>query len=314
MNYHLEILPIHETNEDKKKRQTVENPTGATVLVHGICHGAWCWENFINFFADHGHQCYAISLPGHAGSEGKEHLQEYRLSDYVEAVKEAMKTIKEDMAVHGLRDVKPFLLGHSMGGAVVQQYIGKYEDDVQGAILFAPATAPKMSSEDSHRSSPRNLSYAALIAQFGIKFGFIVRNAAFFTGRDGQGEPCQRVKNTTPYKVLFQKESKKITGTITKDGDLNQKYSENYEVDIPIFVIGSYADLYFGEDSLKQTADAYAENGKTALVILDRLCHDMMLDDYEPNAWEASAKPVLEFVENPLKFVDDPKYHWPRKN
>ena len=314
MNYHLEILPIHEVDKEKKKRQTVETPKGATVLVHGICHGAWCWENFINFFADHGHQCYAISLPGHGGSEGKEHLQEYRLSDYVEAVKEAMETIKEDMEAHGLRDVKPFLLGHSMGGAVVQQYIGKYEDDVQGAVLFAPATAPKMSSEDSHRASPWNLSCAALIAQFGAKSGFSVHNAAFFTGENKQGKRCQRVKDTSPYKVLLQKESKKVTGTIKKDGDLNQKYSENYEVDIPIFVSGSRADLYFGKDSLKQTADAYAKNGKTALVILERLCHDMMLDDFEPEAWKASAEPLLEFVENPLKFVDNPEHHWPRKN
>ena len=104
-----------------------------------------------------------------------------------------------------------------------------------------------------------------------------------------------------------------MTGTIKGDGDLNQEYSENYEVNIPILVIGSYADLYFGEDSLKQTADAYAKNGKTALVILKHLCHDMMLDDYEPKAWEASAKPVLEFVENPLTFVDS-KYHWPKKS
>lgn len=313
MDYPLEILPIHEADQEKKKRQTVKTPKGAIILVHGICHGAWCWENFINFFAGHGYQCYAISLPGHGGSGGKEHLQEYRLSDYVEAVKKAMEPIKTDMEAHGLRDVKPFLLGHSMGGAVVQQYVGKYEDDVQGAVLFAPATAPNMSTEDSHRAMPVNLFWAALIAQFGLKFGFIVHNAAFFTGKDKRGKKRQRVKNTAPYKFLLQNESQKVTGTIKKDGDLNQKYSENYEVDVPILVIGSYADLYFGEDSLKQTANAYAKKEKTALVILERLCHDMMLDDFEPEAWKASAKPVLEFVENPLKYVDNPKYHWPRK-
>ena len=102
MNCHLEILPIDEIDENKKRRQIVDNPKGAIVLVHGICHGAWCWENFINFFANQGYQCYAISLPGHGGSEGKEHLQKYHLSDYVEAVKEAMKTIKKDMETHNL--------------------------------------------------------------------------------------------------------------------------------------------------------------------------------------------------------------------
>lgn len=311
MDYPLEILPIHEVDKEKKKRQTVENPKGAIALVHGICHGAWCWENFINFFADHGYQCYAISLPGHGGSGGKEHLQEYRLSDYVEAVKKAMKTIKTDMEAHGLRDVKPFLLGHSMGGAVVQQYIGKYEDDVQGAVLFAPATAPKMSTEDSRRAWPVNLFLAALIAQFGLKFGFVVHNAAFFTGKDERGKQCQRVKNTAPYKSLLQKESKKVTGTLNKDGDLNQKYSENCKVDIPVLVIGSRADLYFPQVSLEQTASVYAQNGLTALVPLDRLCHDMMLDDEE---WEKSAKPVLEFVEDLDGFIKKNKYPCPQKD
>lgn len=322
MDYHLEILPIHEANKEKKKRQTVENPKGATVLVHGICHGAWCWENFINFFADHGHQCYAVSLPGHGGSEGKEHLQKYRLSDYVEAVKEAMKSIKEDMEKHGLSDVKPFLLGHSMGGAVVQQYIGKYEEDVQGAVLFAPATAPKMLCRDMIPNN-KNLWFATCIAwnirnhllTGGKTREQVVYDAAFFSSKDKNGNITQRVKDTSRFAPLLQAESKKVTGgifTLVWPGDLGKRYSDNYCVHIPVLVIGSHADLYFGKDSLEKTAGEYAKKGsKTALVILERLCHDMMLDDEE---WEESAKPVLEFVENPLEFIENHKYPLPRKN
>lgn len=317
MSCGLEILPIHEDNEDKKRRQTVENPNGATVLVHGICHGAWCWDYFISFFADHGHQCYAVSLPGHGRSGGKENLQKYHLSDYVEAVKEAMETIKEDMAAHGLRDVKPFLLGHSMGGAVVQQYIGKYEDDVQGAILFAPATAPKMGR---FAVFPKNMNlwFATCIA-WDIRNHFLTRgndreqvvhNAAFFSSKDKNGNITQRVKDTSRFVPLLQAESKKITGGVFAflfPGDLAKRYSDNYHVHIPVFVIGSHSDLYFGKKSLEKTAKKYADEGsKTALVILDRLCHDMMVDD---EGWEESAKPVLEFVENPLKFVDDHKFN-----
>lgn len=73
--------------------------------------------------------------------------------------------------------------------------------------------------------------------------------------------------------------------------DLAKLYSNNYYVHIPVFVIGSYADLYFGKKSLEKTADEYAKEGsKTALVILDHLCHDMMVDD---DKWEESAKPVI---------------------
>ena len=320
MVYTLEILPLDEKDEAKRKRQIVENPKGCIVLVHGICHGAWCWENFINFFADHDYQCYAISLPGHGGSKGKEQLQEYCLSDYVEAVKEAMGTIKEDMKAHGLSGVKPFLLGHSMGGAVVQQYIGKCADTVQGAVLFAPATAPKMTRCDV---LPKNLHlwFATCIAwdirnrfpTFGNSREQVVHDAAFFSSRDENGNITQRVKDTSRFVPLLQEESKKVTGgkcALVWPGDLGKRYSDNYCVHIPVFVIGSRADLYFPQKSLKKTASKYAGNGKTALVILKRLCHDMMLDDEE---WEESAKPVLEFVKDPITFVNAPENHWPRE-
>lgn len=203
-----------------------------------------------------------------------------------------------------------------MGGAVVQQYIGKYSNTVRGAVLFAPATAPRMTRCDVIPKNP-NLLFATLIA-FGCKLIFskeyLTQHAAFFTGTDKNGKRVQRVKNTSDYARLLHSESKKVTGGPIKAGDLiKANYSDNYSIDIPVFVIGSYADQYFPKKSLEETASAYAHEGKTALKILDHLCHDMMLDNYEPEAWKASAEPVLAFVKDPLAFVDDPKNHWPRK-
>lgn len=312
MEYNLEILPRDEKIEEKRQKQIVKNPKGCLVLVHGICHGAWCWDNFITFFAGQGYQCYAVSLRGHAGSEGREQLSQFRLSDYVDDVKAAIKTAQEDMEKHPhLEGVKPFLLGHSMGGAVVQQYIGKYAHTVQGAVLFAPATAPHMSLKDVLRFFPLNLSFASLISLFGWNCEFLVHNAAFFIGENETGKRCQRVDDTSPYQKLLQQESKKITGHFAfqippfQQGDLTRPYSEHYKVQIPVFVIGSYADLYFPEASLKKTADAYAQNGLTALVRLKYLCHDMMLD----RDWRNAAQPVLEFVENPLEFVQKHRHN-----
>lgn len=300
MTYELEILPLTEENSQKRKRQIVGNPKGFIVLVHGICHGAWCWENFIDFFATEGYQCYAVSLRGHGKSEGRATLNSFTLSDYVEDVK----------TVVGKCTTKPFLIGHSMGGAVVQQYIGKYADTVQGAVLFAPATAPRMTLWDVMPKN-RNLVFATLIA-FGWELMFskeyITQWAAFFTGTDKNGKKVQRVKNTSDYAELLQPESMKVIRELSK-----ADYSDNYSIDIPVFVIGSYADQYFPQKSLEKTATAYAHNGKTALIILDYLCHDMMLDDYEPEAWKASAEPVLAFIEDPISFASDPKNHWPRK-
>lgn len=35
------------------------------LLVHGSCHGAWCWEDVIAALAARGHEATAIDLPGH---------------------------------------------------------------------------------------------------------------------------------------------------------------------------------------------------------------------------------------------------------
>lgn len=311
MAYRLEILPRDEKDSEKKKKQTVKNPKGCVVLVHGICHGAWCWENFINFFAEHSYQCYAVSLRGHGNSDGREHLKDFGLSDYVEDVKIAVETCREETGM------KPFLIGHSMGGAVVQKYIGEYEDTVQGAILFAPATAPKMTLGDVFPKN-RNLLFATFIAwdccgvfsKFGVKREKIVQDAAFFSSKDKRSKITQRVKDASRFGALLQAESKKVTGGAIKIGELRKCYTKNYDVHIPVFVIGSYADLYFPEESLMKTADKYSQNGKTALVVLERLCHDMMLDDDE---WKASAIPVLRFMENPVQFADAKENHWPRE-
>ena len=144
--YKLEILPLDEKDTARKEKQTVKDPKGYIALVHGICHGAWRWDNFITFFCGTWYQCYAVSLREHGSSEGKSELDSFTLSDCVEYVE----------AVVNMCPTKPFLLGHSMGDAVVQKYIGKRSDKVLGAILFATATASRMKLIQTLKSTKSN--------------------------------------------------------------------------------------------------------------------------------------------------------------
>ena len=48
----LEVICAHTKGEAK----------GSIVFVHGVCHGAWCWENFLRDFSDRGYDCFALSL------------------------------------------------------------------------------------------------------------------------------------------------------------------------------------------------------------------------------------------------------------
>lgn len=87
---------------------------GALLFVHGVGHGAWCWdEHFLDFFADRGYRALAVSLRGHGNSPSSKPLRSCSLADYVDDV---------GSVADGL-PARPVVIGHSMGGFVVQKYL-----------------------------------------------------------------------------------------------------------------------------------------------------------------------------------------------
>lgn len=95
------------------------------LFVHGAFAGAWCWdEHFLPFFAEAGYASYAVSLTGHGGSRGRERLDHLSIADYVADLAEVVARLP----------VPPVLIGHSMGGFVVQKYLEKHE--AAGAVLM----------------------------------------------------------------------------------------------------------------------------------------------------------------------------------
>jgi len=106
-------------------------PSGASdavpvVFVHGAWHGAWCWDaNFLPYFAHHGHPAYAFDLRGHGGSQGTGPLRRTRIDDYV---------CDLEQVVAGFA-TSPVLVGHSMGGLIVQRYLEAHPG--AGGVLLA---------------------------------------------------------------------------------------------------------------------------------------------------------------------------------
>ena len=84
------------------------------LFVHGMWHGAWCWENFLPYFACHGYESHALSLRGHGKSDGRTGIRWYSgAKDYVADVAQVVQSLK----------MPPVLVGHSMGGYVIQKYL-----------------------------------------------------------------------------------------------------------------------------------------------------------------------------------------------
>ncbi|MEJ2747998.1 MAG: alpha/beta fold hydrolase, partial [Anaerolineae bacterium] len=105
-----------------------QTKTTPLLFVHGAWHGAWCWdEYFLPYFADQGYAAYALSLRGHGGSPGPKRLSWVSTADYVEDVASAARQLA----------VSPVVIGHSMGGFVVQKYLQRYF--APAAVLLASA-------------------------------------------------------------------------------------------------------------------------------------------------------------------------------
>ena len=81
------------------------------LLVHGAWHGAWCWEEtYLDYFADAGHETWAMDLRGHGGSGNTKPFRLTTIGDY----------IKDVLAAIAEMPSPPIVIGHSMGGLVCQ--------------------------------------------------------------------------------------------------------------------------------------------------------------------------------------------------
>jgi pimeloyl-ACP methyl ester carboxylesterase len=108
-------------------RYPVENQHPTPLLfIHGMLHGAWCWDvHFLDYFAQHGYAAHAVNLRGHGKSEGREKLRWTRIADFVEDVSNVVRQLPGP----------PVLIGHSMGGFIIQKYLEDH--NAPGAVLLS---------------------------------------------------------------------------------------------------------------------------------------------------------------------------------
>ncbi|MFW6277879.1 MAG: alpha/beta hydrolase [Halorhodospira sp.] len=128
------------------------------LFVHGAFAGAWCWEvHYLPYFAGIGYEAHALSLRGHGGSDGRERLGTASLRDYVEDLATAVAAL----------DQPPVLIGHSMGGLVVDLAV-RQGVPAAGVILLAavPPTGLAPSGMQMMLTEPR------LLWQMGVLQGF----------------------------------------------------------------------------------------------------------------------------------------------
>jgi pimeloyl-ACP methyl ester carboxylesterase len=88
------------------------------LLVHGSGHGAWCWELWLERLPALGWEAFALSLRNHPGSrtlDRETFLKRTSVEDYADDVAAVARQIGRPCAV----------VGHSMGGIVVQRFAAR---------------------------------------------------------------------------------------------------------------------------------------------------------------------------------------------
>jgi pimeloyl-ACP methyl ester carboxylesterase len=220
------------------------------VFVHGMAHGAWCWEeHFIPFFEKLGYNCVAFDLPGHE-VQGSTRRISYSLGDYVEALHRVVAN----------QEAPPIIIGHSMGGMILQHFLKK--GICKKAILLAsvPPSGVLMASLRVLTKFPGAIPYLFQLNLLGVfkKYPQLMFN---------DPDLCVR------YSPKMCSES-----FIAYLGLMLPVFHQS---SAPILVVGGSKDGLISVQEFANTAKHY----KAQLEIIEGGSHDLMLDkDFEKTA------------------------------
>jgi len=254
----LEIL------EHTPKGETHQTPL---LFIHGMFVGAWIWDEFfLPFFAENGYRAVALSLRGHAGSEGREGIQWYSIADYVKDVEQVAAQLA----------TPPVVIGISMGGFIVQKYLESH--NAPAGVLLAsvpPTTAWPM--------------VGRLILRFPLPF-----LAAVFTLRSYHVVRTPQLVGQWLFSAELPEEQLIKYHTKMQDDSfrafldlLGLNLAHPKRVKTPLLVLGAEQDWALRPDT-KTTAQAYGGQ----MDIVPSVGHYMVLD----TNWKSAAERILDWL------------------
>ncbi|KAJ9177199.1 hypothetical protein P3X46_012438 [Hevea brasiliensis] len=100
------------------------------VLVHGACHGAWCWYKVSALLKSAGYSVTALDMAA-SGVHPKQVHELHSFLDYFEPLMEFMESLPPEERV--------VLVGHSMGGIGVSVAIEKFPEKISAGVFVAAA-------------------------------------------------------------------------------------------------------------------------------------------------------------------------------
>jgi pimeloyl-ACP methyl ester carboxylesterase len=246
-----------------------KNPHPTSLLfVHGAWHGAWCWaEYFLPYFAKHGYASLALSLRGHGASAGRERLRRTRIADYVTDVAQVISRLPKP----------PILVGHSMGGLIVQKYLETHSASAAVLLASVPVLGVVKTTLRIAMHHPLPFLKANLTWSLYSIIGTPRLTREAFFSRDMPAEQLAR------YFTRMQDESYPAFWDM-----LVFSLPRPQKVAVPLLVLGAANDTIFHPDEVEATARAY----HTQAEIFPNMAHDMMLEA----GWQSVAERILSWL------------------
>ncbi len=221
------------------------------LFVHGAWHASWCWtEHFTGYFADLGYTSYALDLTGHGSSSGT--VRGARIAHYVADVRRVAVELPSE----------PVLVGHSMGGLVVQQYLARHR--AAAGVLLAPV--PTVGAIGATVRVATRHPVAFLRANLTLSLGPIVddpdRAVSLLFG------PEMDPGDALEYAGRLQDES------YLAYLEMILELPRPSRVRDPVLVLGAMEDAIFSPTEIVATGRAYG----TEAILFPGMGHDMMLE------------------------------------
>jgi pimeloyl-ACP methyl ester carboxylesterase len=238
------------------------------LFIHGTLHTAACWDvHFLDYFAQHGYAAHALNLRGHGNSEGRERLRWTRIADFVEDVANTVQQLPSP----------PILIGHSMGGFIIQKYL---EDHNAPAAVLLSSAAPAGLLPTAIRTARRQ---PWVFAKVNLTMSLLPMIAtphlvgeAFFSSDLPEEQLVQYWKQT-------QDDSfRAFLDMVLLDLPKPEK------VKTPLLVLGAARDNMIAPPEIEATARAY----NTHAEIIPDVPHNSMLDPH----WQSVAERILVWL------------------
>jgi alpha-beta hydrolase superfamily lysophospholipase len=141
-------------------------PKAVLLVAHGLAEHSGRYKNLVDYFVPKGYAVYALDHRGHGKSEGTRSYVD-NFNDYLIDLKTFFDMVRKDN-----KNVRIFLVGHSLGSTIATAYAVEHQKELAGLIVSGASLVPSTSV------SPALLAMAGVVSALLPKMGVTLLDAS----------------------------------------------------------------------------------------------------------------------------------------